>query len=237
MVADEAAGLVKAVAQIGPRLLMLLDFAKVIGQEPSMARTNSQDGPRPRGGEERRPRRCGGGDVAGVEAAAERLAAEETSRPPPGSRCASSPSASPRPSTSRRPRRRSSRAPSAASPTPPWRPAGLGHEHRDRAGARQFGRRDSPGHRAARVLGRRHRRDGRADGALDQGGRGERGGPRRVQRGAARLRNRDELVAERGRRAGSVQRGGDGAGRRDDRGDVEGPRGRLASDARGSATW
>ena len=33
MVADEAAGLVKAVAQIGPRLLMLLDFAKVIGQE------------------------------------------------------------------------------------------------------------------------------------------------------------------------------------------------------------
>lgn len=33
IVADEAAGLVKAVAQVGPRLLMLLDFPKVIGQE------------------------------------------------------------------------------------------------------------------------------------------------------------------------------------------------------------
>ena len=33
MAADEAAGLVRAVAQVGPRLLMLLDFPKVIGQE------------------------------------------------------------------------------------------------------------------------------------------------------------------------------------------------------------
>jgi purine-binding chemotaxis protein CheW len=33
MVADEAAGLVKAVARVGPRLLMLLDFPKLIGQE------------------------------------------------------------------------------------------------------------------------------------------------------------------------------------------------------------
>ena len=33
MVLDEAKGLVKAVAQIGQRLLMLLDFPKVIGQE------------------------------------------------------------------------------------------------------------------------------------------------------------------------------------------------------------
>ncbi len=33
MVAEEAAGFVKAVAQVGPRLLMLLDFAKVIGEE------------------------------------------------------------------------------------------------------------------------------------------------------------------------------------------------------------
>jgi purine-binding chemotaxis protein CheW len=33
MVVDEARGLVKAVAQVGPRLLMLLDFPKVIGQE------------------------------------------------------------------------------------------------------------------------------------------------------------------------------------------------------------
>jgi purine-binding chemotaxis protein CheW len=33
MVADEAAGLVKAVAQVGPRLLLMLDFPKVIGQE------------------------------------------------------------------------------------------------------------------------------------------------------------------------------------------------------------
>jgi purine-binding chemotaxis protein CheW len=30
---DEAAGFVKAVAQLGPRLLMLIDFAKVIGEE------------------------------------------------------------------------------------------------------------------------------------------------------------------------------------------------------------
>jgi purine-binding chemotaxis protein CheW len=33
MVADDAAGLVKAVAQIGPRLLMSLDFARVVGEE------------------------------------------------------------------------------------------------------------------------------------------------------------------------------------------------------------
>ena len=33
MVAQEAHGLVKAVAQVGDRLLMLLDFAQVIGEE------------------------------------------------------------------------------------------------------------------------------------------------------------------------------------------------------------
>lgn len=33
IVADEAAGLVKAVAQVGPRLLMLLDVPKVMGEE------------------------------------------------------------------------------------------------------------------------------------------------------------------------------------------------------------
>jgi len=33
IVSQEARGLVKAVAQVGPRLLMLLDFAKVIGEE------------------------------------------------------------------------------------------------------------------------------------------------------------------------------------------------------------
>ena len=32
MVSDEAAGLVKAVAQVGPRLLMLLDVPKVMGE-------------------------------------------------------------------------------------------------------------------------------------------------------------------------------------------------------------
>ncbi len=30
---DDSAGFVKAVAQVGPRLLMLIDFAKVIGEE------------------------------------------------------------------------------------------------------------------------------------------------------------------------------------------------------------
>jgi purine-binding chemotaxis protein CheW len=39
IVSDEAAGLVKAVAQLGPRLLMLLDFPKVVGEEAT-------DGPR-----------------------------------------------------------------------------------------------------------------------------------------------------------------------------------------------
>ena len=33
MIAREANGLVKAVAQVGPRLVMLLDFAKLIGEE------------------------------------------------------------------------------------------------------------------------------------------------------------------------------------------------------------
>ena len=33
MVAEEAAGLVKAGAQVGPRLLLMLDFPKVIGEE------------------------------------------------------------------------------------------------------------------------------------------------------------------------------------------------------------
>lgn len=33
VVAEDAGGLVRAVAQLGPRLLMLLDFPKVIGQE------------------------------------------------------------------------------------------------------------------------------------------------------------------------------------------------------------
>jgi purine-binding chemotaxis protein CheW len=33
MIADGAAGFVKAVAQVGPRLLMLLDFPKVTGEE------------------------------------------------------------------------------------------------------------------------------------------------------------------------------------------------------------
>jgi purine-binding chemotaxis protein CheW len=33
VVAEEASGLVKAVAQVGPRLLLMLDFPKVIGEE------------------------------------------------------------------------------------------------------------------------------------------------------------------------------------------------------------
>ncbi|MFL5344269.1 MAG: chemotaxis protein CheW [Hyalangium sp.] len=33
MVADQARGFVKAVAQIGPRLVMLIDFSRVIGEE------------------------------------------------------------------------------------------------------------------------------------------------------------------------------------------------------------
>ena len=33
IVAEEAAGLVKAVTQVGPRLLLLLDFPKLIGEE------------------------------------------------------------------------------------------------------------------------------------------------------------------------------------------------------------
>ena len=33
LVSKEARGMIKAVAQVGPRLVMLLDFAKVIGEE------------------------------------------------------------------------------------------------------------------------------------------------------------------------------------------------------------
>ena len=35
MMADGADGFIRAVAHVGPRMLMLIDFAKVIGEEPS----------------------------------------------------------------------------------------------------------------------------------------------------------------------------------------------------------